>query len=142
MIKKKKPLLRGAFGAVFGGFLLSIILAKSKALSSYYLLFILQVFVPYMLPLLILAGAIIGGMIWWLHVRAKKNVGVLVRAGIGAILAALLGIIVSFIFAYFSQDDLQRFTGKQIYLPLLFALYGLLVGAVAGILVGDQLESE
>ena len=142
MTKKKKPLLSGAFGAVVGGFLLSIIMTKGKLLGPYFLIFILRVFVPYMLPLLIITGAIIGGVVWWFHVRTDRNLGVLVRAIIGAILAAILGVIISFIIAGFSKDDLQQAIDKNTFQPLLIAVYGLLVGAIAGIMVGDQTESE
>jgi len=124
-----------------GGFLGSVVLLKSSGSRRDCFLYILTLFLPYTLPVTTLTGAIIGATVWWIHKRTRRNIGVVVRAIIGTSLAGILGGLIAFIYAYtvyLSYDDIQRSIVGGIPYSMLLAKYGVIVGAVAGVIVGNQ----
>ncbi len=107
---------------------------------AYFTFFLTGAFLPYILPCTMMTGSIIGLLVWWAHMRTRRKVGILFRCLIGALFAGGLGALISFLLAYqtyLAYDPIQRSIVGGIPFTMTFTWYGIIAGAVAGLVVGS-----
>ena len=127
--KSSRALLwRGALGGLVGCFLWIFVMPlfhNWPALKSYYLALALF----YGMLLTTITGTIIGAVIWFIHEKTKKNIGIILRALIGTMIAIVAGLI----YMGVANERMQIFYLVE---------FGVVIGAVAGMIAGRQSSTK
>lgn len=131
----KSSLLRGALGGLLGGVIGAVVLRPrfpyARDTSDYVVFFV--IFLICYLPFTGILGGLIGITISWIQKKANRNIGLIIKFIIAAILGALVGVLTDFV--------VLTETALAILGPY-YTKYGVIVGAVSGVIMGLQRNSK
>ena len=131
----KTSLLRGALGGLLGGVIGAVILRPrfpyARDTSDYIVFFV--IFLICYLPFTGILGGLIGITICWIQTKANRNVGLVIKSIIAAILGGLVGVLTDFVVL---TETTLAILGHY------YTKYGVIVGVVSGVIVGLQRNSK
>src|SRR5947199_2041533 len=132
-------LWRGALGGIVGNILGAAFwwpfydfhYGRGTHLSYYFL------FIVIYSPIAAVVGVVIAAILRWIDLSTGRNLGIIARGVVGASFAGGGGVIASYLL--YSNID-RAYLGLSY--TMFYAKYGLILGAVAGIIVGSQNHSK